>query len=74
MVGDVLKQTKYGRGQPFLPRSTDDLFKNLEYLQESGVLKDKLRAIIDELYQREEFSYEDYNTLQEECSDNQRFL
>ena len=67
VVADVLKKSKVGRGQHFLPRSTDDLVKNLEYLveqeTENGVLKDKLRAIIDELYEREVFSYEDYNTL-----------
>ena len=63
VVADVLKKSKVGRGQHFLPRSTDDLVENLHYLEQEAVNKDNVRAIIDELYGRDVFSYEDYNTL-----------
>ena len=68
----IIKEFKVGEGLDFLPRKTDKLIDTLqEWLEEfvekgSSSLKNKIGAVLNELFRRKEMSKERYEEIKEE--------
>ena len=71
-VALIIKDTKIGQGLKFLPTKMNDLVKSLQTLltelfeTRSSVVRNNIRAVLEELLQRKGNTQQRYNSIKDE--------